>query len=381
MTYDVIVVGVGGMGSAAAYHLAARGRRVLGLERFSAGHDRGSSHGRSRVIRQGYHEHPSYVPLVVHAYDLWQKAERDSGCELLTVTGGITVGGPETEVVAGSRRSAEKWGLPYEVLDTAEVHRRFPTLTPRQHEVGLYEPNTGFVRPEESVLAHSRLATEAGAELRYGERVTGWTGTSAGVEVTTTTGTYSAGQLLFCAGAWSSSLLPDLGVPMVVERQVMHWFEPTGGIESFRDHPVFLLGDSDDEFVYGFPAHDGEETVKVAFYRRPHACQPDDVDRTVSAAEVEEIRAFLEPRMPGLAGRHVAAKTCLYTMTPDHDFVIGRHPGHENVVVACGFSGHGFKFVPVVGEVLADLVVDGDTEHDIGLFEPTRFLNSPRVSS
>ena len=374
-TYDVIVVGVGGMGSSAAYHLAARGQRVLGIERFTAAHDQGSSHGKSRVIRQAYHENPAYVPLVARAYDLWRQVERDSGRELLTVTGGIMISRPDAGLVSGGRRSAEQWGLPHEILDAAEVRRRFPTLTPSEDEVGLYEPATGFVRPEESVLAHSELAAKAGAELRYGERVTGWSSTSGGVEVTTSQGTYSAGQLLFCAGSWSPDLLDDLGVPMVVERQVMHWFEPTGGTSAFHldRHPVYLWGDSDDDLVYGFPTQDGDEGVKVAFYRRPNPCHPDAVDREVSDAEIDDVRAFLAPRIPRLAGTHVTAKTCLYTLTPDHHFVIGRHPGHDNVVVACGFSGHGFKFVPVVGEVLADLVVDDDTRHDIGLFDPTRF--------
>ncbi|MQA04039.1 MAG: N-methyl-L-tryptophan oxidase [Streptosporangiales bacterium] len=374
-TYDVIVVGVGGMGSAAAYQLASRGQRVLGIERFTAGHDQGSSHGRSRVIRQAYHEHPAYVPLVLRAYELWERAGRDTDRELLTVTGGVMVSGPDAGLVTGAQTSARQWGLPYEILDHTEVHDRFPTLTPREHEVGLYEPGTGFVRPEESVLAHSELAAAAGADLHYEEQVTGWTATDSSVEVTTTSGRYTAGRLVFCGGAWSPQLLAELQLPMVVERQVMHWFDPIGGAEQFRPdrHPIYLWGETDDELVYGFPAHDGESTVKVAYYRRPHTCTPDDVDRTVSQAEADEIRAFLRPRISALGGRHVTAKTCLYTMTPDHHFVIGHHPGRPNVVVACGFSGHGFKFVPLVGEVLADLAIEGGTRHDIALFDPTRF--------
>lgn len=375
-SYDVIVIGVGGMGSAAAYHLASRGQRVLGLERFTAGHDKGSSHGRSRVTRQAYHEHPSYVPLVLRAYELWRQAERDSGRSLLTVTGGVMISDPAAGLVAGGQRSAEQWGLPYEILTAAEIRRRFPTLTPADTELGLYEPNTGFVRPEESVLAHSDLAAKAGADLRYGEQVVDWTSDAEGVTVTTTNGRHTAERLLFCAGAWSPGLLRELEVPMVVERQVMHWFEPVGGTAAYESHPIFLWGDTDDELIYGFPAHDGERAVKVAFYRRPHTTDPDDVDRTVHAAEVEEIRDFLATRVPSLAGRHAESKACLYTMTPDHAFVVGHHPGRDNVVVACGFSGHGFKFAPLIGEVLADLVVDGRTRHDIALFDPARFLTA-----
>lgn len=372
--YDVIVVGVGGMGSATAYHLAARGHRVLGVERFTPAHDRGSSHGRSRVTRQAYHEHPSYVPLVLRAYELWREVEQESGRQLLTVTGGIMVSTREADLVSGGLRSAEQWQLPHELLDAAEVRRRFPTLTPDDSVVGLYEPNTGFVRPEEAVRAHSDLAAKAGAELRYGEQVTGWTATAHGIEVTTSGGTYAGGRLVLCPGAWAPQLLPDLPVPLVVERQVMHWFEPAGDLAAFAAdrHPVYLWGESDDDFLYGFPAHDGETAVKAAFYRRPDRCTPDDVDRTVAPGEVEEISAFMASRIPSAVGRHVTSKTCLYTMTPDHDFVVGMHPAHENVVVACGFSGHGFKFVPVMGEILADLATVGRTTHDIALFDPAR---------
>jgi sarcosine oxidase len=373
--YDVIVAGVGGMGSAAAYQLASRGQRVLGIEQFTPAHDRGSSHGRSRIIRLAYHEHPSYVPLVRRAYELWRQAEDESGRSLLTVTGGIMLSTPAADVVSGARRSADQWGLPYEMLDAAEVRVRFPTLTPADPVVGLYEPGTGFIRPEQSVLAHSELAAAAGADLRYGERVTAWSASAAGVEVTTTDGRYRGGRLVFCAGPWSPELLSGLGVPLVVERQVMHWFEPAGDIAWFAPgrHPIYLWGEDNDDLLYGFPAQDGETTVKAAFYRRPVRCTPDDIDRQVHPAEVAEIRAFMAPRIPAAAGRHVSSKTCMYTSTPDHAFAVGHHPAHENVIVACGFSGHGFKFAPVIGEVLADLATAGRTRHDIGLFDPARF--------
>jgi sarcosine oxidase len=373
--YDVIVAGVGGMGSAAAYHLAARGQRVLGLEQFGPAHDRGSSHGRSRIIRLAYHEHPSYVPLVRRAYDLWRRAEVESGRRLLTVTGGIMLSTPAGDLVSGARRSADMWGLPHEMLSAAEVRARFPLLAPADPVAGLYEPATGFVRPEEAVLAHTELARAAGADLRFGERVTGWSASAGGVQVTTASGTFSGGRLVLCAGAWSPDLLAGLGVPMVVERQVMHWFEPAAGIAAFAPgrHPVYMWGETDDDLLYGFPAQDGETTVKAAFYRRPVRCTPDDIDRRVHPDEVAGIRAFMAERIPAAAGRHVVSKTCMYTTTPDRAFVVGRHPAHQNVIVACGFSGHGFKFVPVIGEVLADLATTGHTGHDIGLFDPGRF--------
>jgi sarcosine oxidase len=373
--FDVIVAGVGGMGSAAAYQLAVRGQRVLGIEQFTPGHDRGSSHGRSRIIRLAYHEHPSYVPLVRRAYELWRQAEAESGRCLLTVTGGIMLSTPEGDLVSGARLSAGQWGLPHEVLGAAEVRARFPTLRPADPVVGVYEPATGFVRPEEAVVTYTGLASAAGADLRFGERVTGWSAPGPGVRVTTDRGTYSAGRLVLCAGAWSPALLAGLGVPMAVERQVMHWFEPAADIGQFAPerHPVYLWGETDDDLLYGFPAQDGETSVKAAFYRRPVRCTPDDIDRQVHPGEIAEIRAFMAERIPAAAGRHVVSKTCMYTTTPDRAFVVGHHPAHENVIVACGFSGHGFKFVPVIGEVLADLAIAGRTGNDISLFDPARF--------
>lgn len=378
MKYDVIVVGLGGMGSSAAYRLARRGLSVLGLERFGPAHDLGSSHGRSRVTRQAYAEHPSYVPLMRRAYELWRQVEQDSGQTLLTLTGGVMIGAPDSAVVSGARRSAEQWDLPHEVLDAAEVRRRFPTLTPADGEVGVYEPMAGFVRPEESVLTHCELATRAGAELHHHEWVRDWSESAGSVRVTTDQTSYVADRVVFCAGPWSTTLIRDLDVPLVVERQVMHWFEPRGGAEPFRPdrHPVYLWEEDADSLFYGFPAQDGESCVKIAFYYRPGVTDPDEVDRQVSATEVDEIVDHLAERVPSLAGRHVVSKTCMYTLTPDHDFVLGTHPEHPRAVIAAGFSGHGFKFVPLIGEVLTDLVVDGRTRHDIALFDPTRAVRT-----
>lgn len=372
--YDVMVVGLGGMGSAAAHHLAARGQRVLGVERFHAAHDRGSSHGRSRITRQAYAEHPAYVPLMRRAYELWGKLERDSGRRLLTLTGGIMLGTPESALISGARLSAGRWDLPHEVLESAEARRRFPTLTPADGELGVYEHEAGFVRPEAAVLAQTELAARAGADLHYDEPVTGWESGRSGVHVTTGRGTYAADRMVLCAGPWSPELLADLGVSLVVERQVMHWFEPHGGVASFQPdtHPVFLWEVDAASLFYGFPAQDGESTVKVAFYHRPGVTTPDRIDRSVTDAEIADMADHLEGRVPSLPGRHVESATCMYTMTPDHNFVVGAHPAHPRVVVGAGFSGHGFKFVPLIGEVLADLVVDGSTAHDIALFDPAR---------
>ncbi|MEV4701666.1 N-methyl-L-tryptophan oxidase [Actinoplanes sp. NPDC049316] len=373
--HDVIVVGLGGMGSAAAYHLAARGVRVLGLERFGAAHDHGSSHGGSRITRQSYFEDPAYVPLLLRAYELWERLAHDSGRDVITLTGGVMVGLPGSRTVDGSRRSAEQWGLDHEMLDAAALRRRFPTMRPGPDEVALYEANAGFVRPEETVAAHLDLAARHGAELHYEEPVLRWEPAPSGVRVTTARGTYEAGHLVICPGAWAPELLADLGVPFVVERQVQYWFAPTGGVGAFTAdrHPIYIWEDSGGTQIYGFPAIDGPAGgAKVAFFRGGEHCTPQTIDRVVHEHEVRAMAAQTAPRLPSLAGRFLQAKTCMYTNTADEHFVIATHPGHEAVTVACGFSGHGFKFVPVVGEILADLATTGRTRHPIGLFDPRR---------
>lgn len=376
-TYDVAIIGLGGMGGAAAYRLAERGQRVVGIERFGPGHDQGSSHGDSRIIRQAYFEHPSYVPLLRRAYELWRETERASGQDLLTITGGVFIGSPDAVTVTGALRSARMWDLEHEYLDAAAITDRFPTLRPGPDDVGVYEPYAGYVAPETTVRANLDLAAAHGADLRFGERVTGWAADGDGVRVTTGEGTYRAGRLVIAAGAWAPGLLAELNLPLVVERQVMHWFEVDDPAAfAAPRHPIYVWEDATGDHVYGFGIRPGDAVAKVAFFRRPNACDPDQVDRTVHDTEVAEIQQALSDRIPGF-GRHAGAKTCLYTLTPDHHFVLGPHPSHPNVTIAAGFSGHGFKFVPVIGEILADLSTTGHTSHDIGLFAPDRAFDTP----
>jgi sarcosine oxidase len=373
-SHDVIVVGLGGMGSATVRHLAARGVRVLGLERFDRAHDRGSSHGGSRVIRQSYFEDPAYVPLLLRAYELWEEAEKDSGVDLLTLTGGLYLGPPGSTTFAGSLRVAQEWDLPHEVLDAATVRERFPTFTPAADEVAVFEERAGFVRPEQTVATHLDLAARDGADLRFGQRVRSWDATGDGVRVRTAAGEHTAGALVVSPGAWAPTLLAGLGLPLRVERQVQYWFAPPGGVGPYESNPVYVAEQAQGAQIYGFPAIDGPAGgVKVAFFRRGRDADPDALDRVVTEAEVDEMRARVADTLPGLAGPVVKTVPCMYTTTPDEHFVIARHPEHENVTIACGFSGHGFKFVPVVGEVLADLATTGATSHPIALFDPRRF--------
>jgi sarcosine oxidase len=379
LIYGAIVAGLGGMGSATAYQLAGRGKRVLGLERFSPTHDKGSSHGRSRIIRQAYFEDPAYVPLLFRAYELWEQLERETGQELMTLTGGLMIGRREGELVSGSVRSAKAHGLPYELLDAGEVKDRFPPFSLDSETVALYEEKAGFVRPEESVKAHLDRAVALGADLRFEEPVLSWEASGEGVRVATPTGSYEAERLVISPGAWAPQLLADLRVPLEVERQVMYWFEPTSGLEPFLPDrfPIFIWEPDDGNVFYGVPDQDGGRGVKASFYRAGGVpCSPETLDREVHDKEVEFIRSYLAEHVPDLAGRCVEAKACMYTNTPDLHFVISFHPDHPQVVIACGFSGHGYKFCSVVGEILTDLATEGSTDQPIDLFSPARLIDT-----
>ncbi|GAB3455901.1 N-methyl-L-tryptophan oxidase [Streptomonospora sediminis] len=374
-SYDVAVIGLGAMGSAAAYHLAARGQRVLGLERHGPAHDRGSSHGGSRIIRQAYFEHPDYVPLLLRAYELWEALEQDTAADLMRQTGALMVGRPDSRTVSGSRESARRWGLPHEMLEAAEIRRRFPTMAPRPDEVGLYEGRGGFVRPEATVRAHLSLADQAGADLHFTEPAESWTALPGGegVRITTGQGVYTADRLVVCPGAWAPRVLADLGVEFTVERQVQYWFAPRGGTAAFspQRHPVYVWEDPLGVQVYGFPAYEGAQGgVKTAFFRRGSPCTPEDLDREIHPQEVAAISDHLAQRLPDLPGRFLYGAACMYTTTADEHFVVANHPEHPQVTVACGFSGHGFKFTPVIGEIAADLATTGTTAHPIDLFDP-----------
>jgi sarcosine oxidase len=376
--FDVVVVGLGGMGSAALCHLASRGQRVLGIERFRPGHARGSSHGRSRVIRLAYFEHPAYVPLLMRAYELWDRLERDSGRPLLTLTGGLMIGRPDSEVVSGSLFSARTHGLAHEVLESAEIRRRFGPLTTGPEQVGVYETRAGVLRPEEAIHAHLDRALAQGATIVCDEPVVGWAVSAGAVEVRTAGSRFEAGRLVLSPGAWAPSLFAA-PLPLEVERQVLYWFAPTGGTAAFAPDrfPIYIWDLGGGVQFYGFPVDPAPPGgVKVAFFRTGGGarCSADTVDRSIQPEEVDAMRAALAPCIPALAsGRLIDSVTCLYTLTPDHHFVIGAHPRHPEVILASPCSGHGYKFATVIGEILADLATDGSTRHAIDLFSPGRW--------
>ena len=371
--YDVVVVGLGAMGSAALAGLARRGARALGVERFAPGHDNGSSHGGTRVIRLGYFEHPSYVPLLRRAYELWRELEAASGRKLLHITGIAEIGSPDGAVVRGTLLASHTHSLPHEVLEAAALTERFPAFRIPSDFVGVVQPDGGFVAVEPAIEAQLALAKAAGAEIMIGTRVDTIAPRRNGVRIGLGGRGIDADTVIVSAGAWVKRLLPDLPVPLRVTRQVMAWFEPRDAAPVAAGRfPVFVI-ESRHGVHYGFPAL-GADGMKVAkHHHRDETVDPDEYDRTISADDESLIRRALADHIPAANGRLLAAKTCLYTVSPDGDFVIDRMPGAPNVIVASPCSGHGFKFAPVIGEILADLATAGTTRHDISRFQIGRF--------
>jgi sarcosine oxidase len=356
--YDVIVAGVGGMGSAAVYHLARRGARVLGLEQFGIPHDRGSSHGISRIIRLAYWEHPDYVPLVRRAYDLWRALEQGAAERLLIVAGSIDGGLRDGTTIRGALAACCAHGLAHELLDAAALTRRFPGYHLPGDHVAVFQPDGGFLLAERCVVAHVSAARAHGATVQTNERLLHWSAGEGTVRVTTDAGEYDAARLVITAGPWLPAVLPALASRLTVERQVVLWTQPLRPELFTPDRfPVFYI-DTPRGAFYGFPADPARGFKIGKYHHRRERADPDSVDRTCSAEDEATLREGLAHYFPDANGPVAATSTCLFTNTPDEHFVIDRLPDHPQVVVAGGFSGHGFKFCPVVGEMLADLVLD-----------------------
>jgi sarcosine oxidase len=371
--YDVIVVGVGGMGSAALYHLAARGRRVLGLERFDVPNDMGSSHGITRIIRLAYYEDPSYVPLLRRSYELWRDLQRQAGEQILHVFGSVDAGPPTSAVVEGALRACAEYDLPHDVLSSAELTRRYPGYRLPADTVAVFQPEGGFLLPERCIVDHVVVAQQHGAEVHGRERVLEWQPRSYGVEVRTDRGVYDAEHLVITAGAWASTLIEPAATLLVPERQVLAWLQPRR-LEHFQpdQFPVFNLV-VDEGRYYGFPVFGVPGFKFGRYHHRDERVDPETIDRDGRPVDEALLRAFAERYFPDGAGPTMALKVCMFTNTPDEHFLIDRHPEFPQVSFGAGFSGHGFKFCSVVGEILADLATTGSTGHDISLFRLARF--------
>jgi sarcosine oxidase len=372
-TYDAVVVGLGVTGAASLYRLAKRGLRVMGVEQFSPTHDRGSSHGETRIIRLGYFEHPSYVPLLREAYPLWRDLEAESGQKLLTITGIVEIGHPEGELVRGTRDSSKQHGLPHGVLSASALRQKFPAFAVPTDYVGVYQPDGGYLAAEPAVSAMIDRAVATGAEIRTDTTVENVAPHGNGVRIRTSTGDIDAHRAVIAAGPWLASLMPERRLPLRVTRQVLGWLSPpspaTFGPEQF---PVFLF-ESPLGVHYGFPIHNGSGLKLAKHHHHDETVDPSNYDRAISRTDQQALLGFRDAYLPAASGPLTKTQTCLYTMTPDGHFIIDRLPNAPQIVVASPCSGHGFKFAPVIGEIVADLTIDGATQRDISRFALARF--------
>ncbi|MDA0232081.1 MAG: N-methyl-L-tryptophan oxidase [Chloroflexi bacterium] len=373
-SYDVIVAGVGGMGSATVYELAKRGRRVLGLEKFDIPNDQGSSHGVNRIIRLAYYEHPSYVPLLRRSYELWREIEERVQEKLLFTTGSVDTDTESGEVFRGSLNSCQLHDIPHEVLTAAETNQRFPGYRLPGGHYSLLQPDGGFLLSERCIVAYANAAMGLGAEVHAREAVLGWDATGSGtVRVTTDRGDYEAGSLVITAGAWSEKLIPQLAGRAVPERQVLAWLQPEDPHLFSPDRfPVFNAMFEEGRY-YGFPVF-GIPGFKIGRYHHlDEQVDADNVQREVTREDEAVLRSAVARYFPAANGNVMSMKTCMFTNSPDEHFIIGALPELPQVSFAAGFSGHGFKFCSVVGEIMADLATRRQTVHDIAMFRPGRF--------
>ena len=367
------------MGSAACYHLAKRGVSVLGLDQFDVPHSRGSHHGHSRMIRQAYYEHPDYVPLLRRAYQLWDSVQEEWGNDRFFYrTGGLYIGSEDGSIVPGSLRSAKEHDLEHEIMSPSQIQDRFPRFKPAENHIGFFENEAGFLVPEKAVTAHARLAERHGAIINTNEPINDWESDGNRIEITTSQGTYSADHLVISSGAWSAELLKNVNLDLEVTRQILAWFEPKVDLEQLapENFPCWFV-ETDTPFGhYGFPMLPGDPGLKIAIHKPGSAINPEEKDLDDNQPTDEEIRSLrevLDTYFPESVGALRESRVCLYTNSPDSHFVIDSHPTDSNVTVACGFSGHGFKFASVVGEALADLATKGKSELPIEFLGMGRF--------
>jgi sarcosine oxidase len=347
---------------------------VLGLEQYALAHDRGSSHGQSRVIRKAYSDHPAYVTLLHRAYERWLDLEQRQCQRLFARCGCLTIGPPDGDRVGGVLRSGREHHLPIEQLTVAELRRRFPMFQLSGDFVGVLEPEAGYLMVEDCITAYAAAARRLGAELRTHEPVLSWEVTGSGVVVRTAAGTYTAERLIVCAGAWAGRILSELRLPLTLRRMVLSWHATADDALFQEDHFPVYRAQVPEGIFYGFPVIDGSGHKVARSDSGTTIGEPATLDRTLTPADTAECRPFLDRYLPAVSGPLRGGRVCMYTMTPDRNFILDLHPHHANVVIAAGFSGHGFKFASVVGEILADLAETGRSQLPIDLFRIGRFF-------
>lgn len=371
-TWDVIVFGLGGVGSAAAYHLSRQGHRVLGIDQFSPGHDKGSSHGRTRIIRQAYFEDPAYVPLLQRAYELWKELENETGQHLFHRTGIVEMGPMDGVVIPGIIESATQHKLDIEQLSAKDVESRWPGIRAEDDWAAVVENNAGYLCVEDCVLAHLDLARKHGAKLRHNEKIVDWKFSGSSIEVRTDSGSEQGAHLVIAAGPWSPSAVTTLSANLKVLRKHQYWFEtPEHDLREDNGYPCFFH-ETENGYFYGFPSS-GESGVKVARHSGGTELQTPSDDSEIDPHDLQMVQHYIRAYLPGLQSRMIKHAGCYYTNTPDEHFVIDYLPGHSNVTVITGLSGHGFKFTTVLGELASQLATNQASELDRELFRATRF--------
>jgi len=388
--YDTIVLGLGAMGSAALYQLAKKGNKVLGIEQFNSPHHFGSSHGETRIIRQAIGEGAEYVPLVLRSYDLFREIEKESGRQVLTVTGGLIISSRAAksychvaDFFTNTVEAAKKYNIDHEMLTANDIRKRFPQFNVSDNEEGYFEKNAGFLRPEECILAQLELAKKHGANIHLSEKVLKYQATADQVLVTTNKGQYTAKKLIISAGSWLPELIHENHARHFrITRQVVHWFDVKGSPEPYLQDkfPIFIWQlPNNNQGIYGFPALDAKGGVKIGTEQDAITTKSDLVDRNITTKEVQDMHStYIAPNFPGISDKCLKSVVCLYNQTPDSGFVIDKHPDHPNIIIASPCSGHGFKHSAAIGEVLAQLVVDGKSKMDISKFSFKRFIQQQK---
>jgi len=376
--FDVIVLGVGSMGSAACYHLAKSGAKVVGVEQFDVPHRHGSHHGKSRMIRKAYSEHPNYVPLLERAYELWEELQEKAQEPILNKTGALYLCESDTSVITGSMKSAKEYGLPHRHLNGEAIKSDYPAFRVNESFEGFFEPDGGYLRPEDAIVEHAWQASGLGAMILTNTPALDWKATNDGVEVRTAEGTLHADQLIISTGAWTNKMLKNLGVELTVTRQVQAWFEPKIDPEAFSpdNFPCWFIETDAPHGHYGFPILPGQKGVKIAEHRPGDIVPLEDISRAIAKpldVELKALQNTLAQYIPDAAGQLLKSCTCLYTNSPDQHFIVDKIPDNDRVTIAAGFSGHGYKFSSVIGEVLANLATNGSTHHPIGFLGLERF--------
>jgi sarcosine oxidase len=373
-TFDVAVLGVGGIGSAACYHLARTGLRVIGIEQFSIPHSRGSSHGVTRILREGLHENETYVPLVRRALELWRELEKTSGTQLFYQTGSLDIGLPESSIVVGSLNSCQRWSIPHETFAASELRRRYPVLRIYDEMVAVFQPNSGFVLAEGSITAHVNGACDHGAEIHGHEKMIGWEANGDGYAIQTSHDRYEVGQIVFTVGAWASKVA-GLSVQVRPERAVLGWFQPKENAARFGvgSLPVWIIDSPDGGHFYGLPVF-GIPGFKLGrLSRNLDEVDPDLPLLEPDSRDEQDLRQFLEKHFPDANGSLLSMQTAFFEHSPDRHFIIGELPDFPGAWVIAGLSGHGFKYASALGELAKDLLVQRKSGYDLSPFRLDRF--------